>query len=323
MFAERAEMFKHQRLLSQIAAAYYEQKKTQEDIARYYNISHSKVSQLISEAQYLGIVDIFVDYPDSWHEDAKNRLRQFFPDTTIFVINTQKCSISAAYDAVCSAAADYLNGIISNRAVMSISRGKTMFRMLQLLEPYQTYPGMLVLQLSGMMEYKEPFYEEMDLVRRVAEIYGCHCRCFALPYIIQSKELRDQLIQFAHQEDYYTLISQVDILFSSVSTLEPWKYGFDQRDYQTLLNTNTIGSFEDIFLDIQVNVVNTPLSDRLIAPSEAHIRNIKNRICVASGGYKARSLLAALRSGLVTTVFLDSNLAIKVLNLLEPERYEI
>lgn len=323
MSFDRAEMFRNQRLLYQIASSYYEQKRTQEDIAKFYGISHSKVSHLISEAQYLGIVDIFIDYPKNWHENAEERLRSFFPGVDIFVINAQNFSISASYDAVCSAAADYLNGIISNRAVLSISRGKTMFRMLQLLEPYQTYPGMLVLQLSGMMEHKEPFYEEMDLVRRVAEIYGCHCRCFALPYVVHSKELRDQLFQSALQADHLAMISQVDILFSSVSTLEPWRHGLDLKDYQTLLATNVIGSFEDVFLDSQGNVVTTPLSERLIAPSEDQIRNIKNRICVASGGYKAHSLLAAFRSGLITTAFLDSNLAIKVLNLLEPDRFEI
>ena len=323
MSFDRAEMFRNQRLLYQIASSYYEDKRTQEDIAKSYGISHSKVSQMLSEAQYLGIVDVFIDYPKSWHENAEARLRSFFPGVNIFVIDTQNFSISASYDAVCSAAADYLNGIISNRAILSISRGKTMFRMLQLLEPYQTYPGMLVLQLSGMMEHREPFYEEMDLVRRVAEIYGCHCRCFALPYIVHSKELKDQLMQFAFQEEHLAMFSQVDILFSSVSTLEPWKHGLDLKDYQTLVSSNVIGSFEDIFLDIQGNVITTALSDRLIAPSENHIRNIKNRICVASGGYKARVLLAALRSGLISTAFLDSNLAIKVLNLLEPDRFEI
>lgn len=323
MSVDRAEMLEQQRLLYQIAVSYYAEKKTQEEIAKLYGISRSKVFQLISEAQYLGVVDVFIDYPSSWHEDAEQRLRRFFPGVNIYVINTQRFSISAAYDAVCSAAADYLNGIISNRAVLSISRGKTMFRMLQLLNPYQTYPGMVVLQLSGMMECKEPFYEEMDLVRRVAEIYSCHCRCFALPYVVNSQELRDQLIQFSLREDYHTLVDRVNILFSSISTLEPWKYGLDQKDYQELLATNAIGSFEDVFLDVQGNVVKTPLDGRLIAPSEDHIRNIKNRICVASGGYKAQSLLATLRSGLLTTAFLDSNLAIKVLNLIETDRYEI
>lgn len=66
-----------------------------------------------------------------------------------------------------------------------------------------------------------------------------------------------------------------------------------------------------------------PRAGRLIAPTEARIRGVRNRICVASGGYKARALLAVLRSGLPTTVFIDSNLAIRILNLIETDRYEI
>lgn len=323
MSYDRLEILKQQRLLYQIADAYYERKKTQEEIAKIYGISRSKVFQLISEAQYRGIVETFIDYPSSWHEEAEDRLKRFFPAINIYIINARHCPIAVSYDAVCSAAADYLNGIISNRTVLSISRGKTMFRMLQLLKPYQTYPGMFVVQLSGMMEHKEPFYEEMDLVRRVADIYGCHYRCFALPYIVNSQEFRDQLIQASIPESHRTLINQVNILFSSISTLEPWKNGLDQRDYQDLISTSAVGSFEDIFLDAQGNVVKTPLYGRLIAPSEEHIRNIQNRICVASGGYKAQSLLAALRSGLITTLFIDSNLAIKVLNQIETDRYTI
>lgn len=323
MSVDRADMIEHQRLLYRIAVAYYEERKTQEEIAKQHGISRSKVFQFMSEIQQHGIVEVFIDYPDSWHEEAQSRLRRYFPDISIYVLQTKGTSLSFAYDAVCSAAADYLNGIISNKAVLSVSRGKTMCRMLQFLNPYQTYPGMLVLQLSGLMEQKEPFYEEMDLVRRIAEAYSCHYRCFALPYIVATKELRDQLLQCVIPEGYHALVEHVSILFSSVSTLEPWQYGLGQKDYQDLLATNAVGSFEDIFLDIQGNVIQTPLSDRLIAPAETHIRSIQSRICVASGGYKARALLAVLRSGLPTTVFIDSNLAIRILNLIESDRYQI
>lgn len=323
MPVNRADMIERQRLLYRIAVAYYEEKKTQEEIARQYGISRSKVFQLMTEMQQHGIVEVFIDYPDSWHEQAQARLRQYFPEIAIYVLQARGASLSASYDMVCSAAADYLNGIISNKAVLSVSRGKTMCRMLQFLNPYQTYPGMLVLQLSGLMEQKEPFYEEMDLVRRIAEAYSCHYRCFALPYIVSTKELRDQLLQCVIPEEYHALMERVSILFSSVSTLEPWQYGLEQKDYQDLLATNAVGSFEDVFLDLQGNAIQTPLSGRLIAPTEARIRGVRNRICVASGGYKARALLAVLRSGLPTTVFIDSNLAIRILNLIETDRYEI
>lgn len=323
MAVDRKEMIEQERLLQKIAVLYYKEKKTQEEIASLYGISRTKVFQLISEVQQHGIVDIFIDYPEYWHTDAGKKLCTYFPNVNIYVINTRNHSISASFDMVCSAAADYLNGIISNKAVLSIARGKTMFRMLQFLNPYQTYPGMEVIQLSGMMEQKEPFYEEIDLVQRVAEIYGCHYRCFALPYIVDTEEFRDQLLQFVMQEDFRELMSHVDILFSSSSTMEPWQYSLDQKDFNNLLNTSVVGSFEGIFLDIQGRVVQTPLYQRLITPKEEYIRGIKNRICVASGGYKAQAILAVLRSGLATTVFIDSNLAIKILNLIETNRYEI
>lgn len=323
MSSGRAEMLEQQRLLYQIAEAYYRERRTQEEIARTYGFSRSRVVQLLSEAQYCGVVDIFVDYPARWHEQAQSRLRAFFSGVQIYVIPARHFSISASYDAACSAAADYCNGIISNRAVMSISRGKTMLRMTQFLNPYQSYPGMMLQQLTGMMDNKEPFYEEMDLIRRVSDLYGCRCRCFALPHIVHSREFRDQLIRYTLPEDHEAQIERVNILFSSISTLEPWKNYLEAKDYQDLQATNAIGSYEDIFLDIQGNVVETPLYSRLISPTETQIRNIQNRVCVASGGYKAQALLAALRSGLVTTAFVDSNLAIKVLNLIETDRYEI
>lgn len=323
MSVDRANMIEHQRLLYRIAVAYYEGKKTQEEIAKQYGISRSKVFLLIAEMQQRGIVEAIIDYPDSWHEQAQTRLRKYFPEINIYVLQARGNSLSTSYDKVCSAAADYLNGIISNKAVLSVSRGKTMWRMSQFLNPYQTYPGMLVLQLSGLMEQKEPFYEEIDLVRRIAEAYSCRYRCFALPYIVSTKELHDQLVQCAIPKEYHALMEHVSILYSSVSTLEPWQYGLEQKDYQDLLATDAVGSFEDIFLDLQGNVIQTPLSGRLVAPTEASIRGIPNRVCVASGGYKARALLAVLRSGLPTTVFIDSNLAIRILNLIETDRYEI
>ncbi|NBI11625.1 hypothetical protein D1641_16745 [Colidextribacter sp. OB.20] len=323
MAVDRKEMIEQERLLQEIAVLYYKDKRTQEEIASLYGISRTKAFQLISEVQQHGIVDIFIDYPEYWHTDAEKKLCGYFPNTRVYVINTRNHSIASSFDMVCSAAADYLNGIISNKAVLSIARGKTMCRMLQFLSPYQTYPGMEVIQLSGMMEQKEPFYEEMDLVQRVAEIYGCHYQCFALPYIVDTEELRNQLLQFVMQEDFRELMSRVDILFSSSSTLEPWQYSLDQKDFNNLLNTSVVGSFEGVFLDIQGKVVQIPLYKRLITPEEKYIRGIKNRICVASGGYKAQAILAVLRSGLATTVFIDSNLAIKILNLIETNRYEI
>lgn len=130
-----------ERLLHRIATDYYTHKLTQQEMADRYHIFRTKVFRLISEAQDRGIIEVIANYPASRHREAEGLLRARFGLKSIYVINSREMDILEAYDAACSAAADYINGVISNKAVFSISRGKTMYRLVQHLKPVQAYVG--------------------------------------------------------------------------------------------------------------------------------------------------------------------------------------
>ena len=309
-----------ERLLYNIAVSYYVNKMTQQEIADANNISRTKVFRLITEAQERGIIEVIVNYPESWHVEAEGKLLDHFQNSNIFVINCKGKSLTDAYDSTCEAAADYIDGIISNKAVFSVSRGKTMYKLVQHLRPRQSYPGMVMRQLSGLLEQREPRFEEMTLIRKLADLYSCRAQCFALPCILETSELRNQLVESGTVRDIFQAQQGVSIHCSSVSTLEPWAYHLDPLEYQRLEASGAVGCMGGLFLGQNGQVVDTPLYSRMISPSEKTLREIKTRICIASGGYKALPLLALLKSGLANVYFMDSNLAIKVLNLLELEQ---
>ncbi len=60
-------MIDRDELLAQVARNYYEERLTQDDIARRINASRSTVSRLLQQAVDRGIVRILIDYPWDAH----------------------------------------------------------------------------------------------------------------------------------------------------------------------------------------------------------------------------------------------------------------
>ena len=303
-------------LLLEVAHMYYEQDMTQQEIANKIFLSRSKVSRLIKEAKELGLVEITIKSPFENHEGLENLFHSRFHLKNILVANTEGFVGQDAFHAVCKLGAKYLNDILRNDSIFSISRGKTMSNLLKNLNPMRPLPDMQVVQLAGAFdELYNPDYDEIELVRQVSIAYGCGSQRLILPYFLENKQVKDVLISQSSVQKVMEMANQVNIFCSGVDTFVFWSDFLSESEQAFLRKADAVGCIWGHFFDMDGNIIDTPLYDRVVIPPKKVLQNTETRVCVACDRFKAKAILGALRGGLINVLITDSRVAHKILAL--------
>src|SRR3954471_18523332 len=76
------------RLLVKVAQLYHLQGQNQDQIARQFGVSRSKVSRMLKEARERGLVEITIHYPSRFSLDLERRLESELGLREAVVVNT-------------------------------------------------------------------------------------------------------------------------------------------------------------------------------------------------------------------------------------------
>lgn len=302
-------------LLLEVAHMYYELDMTQQQIANQVYVSRSRVSRLLKEAKESGLVEITIRYPYDSHAGLEETLHKRFGIETAIVVNSENIMPQEVASTVCKRAADHISGFLDEDSVLSVSWGKTMHGVVNSLDPRHPIPEMKVVQIAGALEgISNPLFDELDLVRKVAHLYGCEYRCLLLPFVAESSEQRDAFMARANTREVFECAKDINIFCTSVGTLAQWAGHLEAKEIASLKKQGAVGCIAGYFYDINGHLLQTSLDDRLIRADASVFRTAQHRICVTSDHFKANALLGALRGGLINTLITDTHVAQCILN---------
>ena len=128
-------------LLADIASLYYNEKKTQAEIARISGYSRSAISRILTEAEELGIIEITIKYPLLRDNVLERKLKQKFSLDAAYVINSGLSDYSHNLNLVGRLGATYLQQNLSDGLVIGIGWGSTLFELVNALPSYRQYSG--------------------------------------------------------------------------------------------------------------------------------------------------------------------------------------
>ena len=303
-------------LLLQVAHMYYGLGMTQEKIAKHLFFSRSRISHLLTEAEESGLVNFELRQQVSQNRFLHDFLCGQFRLQNAFVEDGSFFTENEHHESICKTAAEFLCSQLNENTVLSISRGRTAYGIIHNMKAVAPIPTMCVVQTEGMLLMDDPYLDQMDFVRRVAEIYSCQYEHLMLPYLFETAQLKQVMVSQSFNQARLDRQQDINLICTSVCSLQQWRRYFRDDEYDWLVALGAVGSILGNFYDIRGNFLDAPVQQRCVIPAISVLQNAQQLICVCVGNYKDSALLGVLRTGLVTTLVTNAQLVQSIRQML-------
>jgi deoxyribonucleoside regulator len=320
----KASAVESDQLILDVATFYYEQRLTQEQIAKRINTSRSTVSRLLEEARERGIVHIKINYPWQRKYDLEEQLVTRFGLHEASVLVSEQKSEEDILRGIGELAARFLDGYIVDGQLLGISYGRSIASTVAALVPSRKV-DLTVVPVIGALGSDNPAIDGPDLVRRFADAYGGEYRYFPAPLLVEDIRTRDALVQMPKVYETLNLARKADIVLLGIGTLYPgvsseiWKGYLDERQLLRLKNQGAVGHMCGQFYDAQGQVLDLEVNRRSIGIGIQTLTAIESVIAVASGVAKTEAIFGALRGKYLNILVTDEATAKAILDLDETQ----
>lgn len=311
-------------LMAQMADLYYNQGKTQAEIARQFGTNRFRVAKLIQDARAEQIVEIRIHHANKRSSLLEEELKKAFHFRDAVVVNTRYSSYIDGLTQIGEEGAAYLARLLTPGKVLGLTWGKTLQSVIGRL-PDLSYNPVTVVQLTGSYALRNPSTDTRELVRTAAA--GCGGDYFYLDVPLYVKEAA--LIEMLKKEPGISRtleqMKKLDVVASGIGgesslplrnpEVKPY---LTERDKE--MTPRCIGSLygrvlneegQEADLDLNRKIVSGALEDIIAAPV---------RIVVACGRHKVKVLKKAAEQGWYNVLVTDADTAVHLMELIENER---
>ena len=310
-------------LLVRAARLYYEQHKSQEQIARELLTSRSNVSRMLSDARAQGIVEIRII--ENALRDARLELRimELLPLRSVRVTRVPQGSDETM--AIGTLAAAALQENLKPNSTIAISWGRSLQAMVSLIDESHRPDLKFIPLMGGMTEIPSGINGE-NLIRALATKFNAEFATLHAPAIVQSPQAREAFMSEPSIKEVLDTAQHADLAIvgigsrgSSSTNALLRAAGIDPQT-DTTFYSNLAGDLASRFYDINGKVVDQALDDRIIAVKLNQLRDVKHVIGLAAGADKARGMLGAINGKHITELITTAKGALALLQLAEDQR---
>lgn len=295
-----------------IARRYYLEGRTRIQIAEEFGLSRFKVARMLDEAVESGMVEIKIRNPGAVDVDLSTELQRRYGLEHAYAVACDTPTAADRIEAVAKAMAELLQSILRNGDVVGVDCGRTLTHIAAHLT---SLPQCDVVQLTGMAGAITS--NGTDLVRRISEVSGGRSWPMYVPLVVPDARTAESLN--GNRQLQETVARHRDVSCAIIS-VGAWSPGASQV-YQSLTPGETraldaAGVCAEtcaLLLDADGNRV-PGLDERRMGIAEDTLRAITTRVALATGPEKIDATRAVLRSGLVSSLVTDIEVAAAVLN---------
>lgn len=306
--------------LIEIASMYYEDRKTQEEIAQFLGLSNSMVSRMLSAAHQQGLIEVRIRTPIQTHPELQRMLVESFGLKAARVLVSRGMTLDQTLHGLGELGARFLNTCLHNDQVIAVSWGKSLCELVQALDNVPLH-NVQVVQVSGSAGSRQPLTDGHELARLLAHKLNGTAHYLPAPMIVDEPLTRDQLLKDSSIRPVLDLAKNADLTLIGIGSPDVETSGFIRAGYlsaqalSSIARTGAVGDIFANFFDIYGQPVALDLSARHVGLNLDQLRRAKRVIAVAGGEYKASAILGALRLGCIDVLITDEAAAIKVLTL--------
>ena len=294
-----------------IARRYYLEGRTRVEIAEEFGLSRFKVARMLEEALESGMVEITVHDPGSIDVELSTTLQRRYSLHHAYAVNAESKNTEDRVEAVAKAMAELLQSILRDGDVIGVDCGRTMTR----IAPYLSdVPKCDVVQLTGLAGGLTS--NGADLTRRISEVTGGRSWPLYAPYVVADARTVASLASTPQIQDALANQSRVTCALVSVggwtSEASQVYTSLPEEEATALQGAGVVAETCGLLLDVDGNRV-PGLDERRMGISETGLRAIPTVVAICAGTAKIAATKAVLRSGLISALVTDTEIAAAVL----------
>lgn len=309
--------WKEKRLITKVAQMYYDENKTQQEIADKYGISRSSISRLLQRARQNGIVEIKI-HIESSYTMLEKELEKKFNLKEVIITPTDKKD-EGLKQLLAEAAAGYLLRVLKDGDVVGVSWGTTLAYVSEYIKDEKR--DVVFVPLVGGVGQSRPDAHSNQIVLNLARAFNGKWQLLHVPAIVDSKKVKASLLSDSNISNCLGTASSSSIALIGIgaplapnSTILETGY-YNDRVLSELESAGAVSDLCSIFIDTRGRVCDVELNQRSICIPIDNLKQIPNIVAVAGGADKHRAVLAALRGNYCHVLVTDEETGEFLLNV--------
>ena len=311
-------------LILKAAYLYYLEDKAQNEIAALLNISVPTVSRLIKRAKEEKIVEFVIRDPYLECIELEQMLKKKYRLKEVIVspssnLHHEHNDEENVKKLVALEGARYIQRIITEKDVLGVTWGNTIYHLIHYLNPCQKINATFV-TMHGSISWSNEL-DVRSLVSRMSMTFGGRNYSLLTEGLMSNKEITDSIKNEKNVERVFSMFDKITIALNGVGSFYPELSSMLSRpeylashELAELQRKNVVGDVALRFINRDGEECDTDLKDRIIAIDLATFRKIKTKITVASGENKTEIVHAMIKGGLANVLIVDYALGKSLLN---------
>ena len=298
----------------------YEEGLSKTNIAKQLNISRVTLDKLLEEAKAEGMIKYeIIDVRGQMKLiQIEKEMRNSFGLRDIKLVDTGQADEETAVRRIAAEGAAYVSQILRSNMRIGLTWGRTLSNMIQELKPDAHVKDLTVYTLVGGASTSSNFQPNL-LAQQFINKYDGQAVVMTAPFMCQRAELCTEIKQEPSIAHILHASRNVDITLVGIGE-EPEKgadrlsdYPFDKKMIDQLVKANAVGDICGNFFDINGNLCDTPLRNRIVSIDISELLSHKWVVGIGRGPKKTRSILGALNGGYLDMLITDLDTATRVL----------
>jgi len=307
-----------QDLLVKAARLYYEEDRSQADVARILGLSRSNVSRMLTSARERGIVEVRINDPSGRDLALERRLEEHYG------LRGARVADSAGPERGLTRAGDlgarWLVEQLTPGQRIGLSWGTTLQALVAQVPDDAGVADVEVVPLVGGLSSVDSAITGEELVRDLAARLGARMQRLHAPAVLTSAAGRDLLLDEPGIRDSLQAARGTDVALVGIGSTGR---GSSAEIVEIpVLTAAERAAFEDAFpvgdmcarfFDAAGEPVAGPVDDRVIAVTLADLAAVPTVVGIAAGREKLPGVAGALRTGVLDVLVCDRALALALL----------
>jgi DNA-binding transcriptional regulator LsrR (DeoR family) len=306
----------HLRLVTKVARLYYTHGLRQTDIAERLQISQSRVSRLLSQAEEANIVRIVVAIPPHVHGDLEDAIENTYGLSEVHVIDTVSTEGPALDRDLAYGMASILHDAAPEASTIGFtSWSRTQRQMVSALQPLRSNTRYVV-ETLGDLGPPSLQHEAAGSTQQFATLTGGEPVFLRTPGVVPSRSIKEALLnQDLYARHALEMLNDLDLALVGIGTCEitpPLRSGDNYFTEEQLKEVKRLGAVGQVclrFLDADGALIPNELDDLVIGITTEQLKSARRRWAVAGGPQKYAAIRAALLGGWVDTLVTDTGSA--------------
>lgn len=295
--------------LVQVARLYYEDELSQQTIADQLGVSRSLIALYLKKAREQGIVRIEVVNPLDIHTELGLTIQNAFKLRYVQVLPSAS-NPDLTRRALGGAVARALDEQLNDGNVLGLGWGRTIMEVTNLLAPARLRQ-IEVVPLLGESIYTGSYTQMNHIVLQAANSFGGKPFFLLAPLVVSSEEVKEALLSDSYSNEVIKRWERLDVACVGIGSLpasggQVLYMGEEHSHY--FLEHGAVGDICARYYDASGKPISSALDKRIIALPLEHLRRAASVIVAANGTEKTNAVIGALQSGLVTDLYIDSDL---------------